>query len=82
VYKRQPSETPSPNGSKAPNMNAEQLFQQALAKVESQSIRQWAETEHNRPVWLKAAEAAIVKHNGLPDVSLFSAYIVATAIGL
>jgi hypothetical protein len=63
-------------------MNAEQLFQQALAKVESQSIRQWAETEHNRPIWIKAAEAAIVKHNGQPNVALFTVLIVSSAIGL
>lgn len=63
-------------------MNAEQLFEQALAKVESDSIRQWAETEHNKPLWLKMAQGAIEKHNGQPDVSLFSALIVSTAIGL
>lgn len=73
---------PSPNGVKTPSMSPEQLFQQALAKVESDSIRQWAETEHNRPIWLQLAELAIQKQNGKPDVYRFSAAIVASAIGL
>jgi hypothetical protein len=74
--------TPSPNGVKAPGMNAEQLFEQALTKVESSTIRIWANSERNRPLWIKMAEAAIVKHNGEPDVSIFAALIVAQAIGL
>lgn len=73
---------PSPNGVKQDGMTAEQLFQQALAKVESESIRQWATSEHNQPLWLKMAQGAIEKHHGSPDVSLFSALIVSTAIGL
>lgn len=63
-------------------MDAEQLFQQALAKVESASIREWATSEHNRPIWIKAADAAIVKHNGQPSVALFTVLIVSSAMGL
>lgn len=62
-------------------MNAEQLFEQALAKVESESIRQWAQTEHNRPIWIKLAELALAKK---PDASpdRFSTLIVCSAMGL
>lgn len=62
-------------------MSAEQLLDAALSKVESESIRAWANTPHNRPIWLEIAGKAIVKHNGNPDVSMFTAYIVCTAIG-
>lgn len=62
-------------------MNAEQLLQAALEKVESQSIRQWATSEHNRPIWIKLAELALAKK---PDASpdRFSTLIVCSAIGL
>lgn len=73
--------TPSPNGVKVPGMNAEQLFDQALAKVESDSIRQWANSERNRPTWIKIAQLTVTNQNN-PDVFRFSALIVATAIGL
>ncbi len=62
-------------------MNAEQLFEQALAKVESESIRQWANSERNRPIWIKFAQRAILNQKE-PDVFRFSALIVSTAIGL
>lgn len=63
-------------------MNAEELFQAALAKVDSEKIREWANSAHNRPLWIRAANAAILKHNGQPDVSFFAGWIVAEAIGL
>lgn len=60
-------------------MTAEELFAAALAKVESASIRDWAQTEHNRPLWLKIAE----KYVGQPDAEYgLSSDIVGTAIGL
>jgi hypothetical protein len=62
-------------------MNAEQLFEQALAKVESESIRQWANSERNRPVWIKLAGLAVTNQKN-PDPVRFSALIVSTAIGL
>lgn len=85
---RESFESPSPNGVKAPegsrqttSMNAEQLFEQALAKVESDSIRQWATSERNRPTWIKIAQLTVTNQNN-PDVFRFSALIVSTAIGL
>lgn len=78
---RESFESPSPNGVKVPSMNAEQLFEQALAKVESESIRQWATSERNRPTWIKIAQLTVTNQNN-PDVFRFSALIVSTAIGL
>lgn len=57
------------------------LLSRALARVESASIRGWAITAHNRPLWLAMARGAIDRHVE-PDVSMFAALIVATAIGL
>lgn len=66
-------------------MTAETLLTDALAKVDSASVRSWASTEHNRPIFLQLAagaiqSAAVTGRN--PDVHTFAAYIVATAIGL
>lgn len=77
----EPESNPSPNEVK-PLTEAEQLLQDALGLVESDRIRQWAETEHNRPIWIKLADLAIQKQNGKPDVSRFSTFIIASAIGL
>lgn len=61
---------------------ANKLFEQALSKIESASIREWASNAHNRPVfleWIKAPAA------GFPpplDADKVALYIVANAIGL
>lgn len=62
-------------------MDAETLFTQALERVESKSIREWATTDHNRPIFIQLAEKAIAK-NPQTEVCMFSAYITVTAIGL
>lgn len=80
-FEKERSVAPSPNEVK-PLTEAEQLLQAALEKVESQSIRQWVTSEHNRSIWLEIAQQAVSKQNGSPDIFLFSALIVATAIGL
>lgn len=61
-------------------MNANELFTKALAKVESASIRSWATSERNGPLWLAAAEDAV--NAGKNDPNRFATLIVATAIGL
>jgi hypothetical protein len=61
---------------------AETLLTSALAHVESASIRSWATSEHNRPIFIQIAQAAIRKSGGAPDVHMFAAYIVSSAIGL
>jgi hypothetical protein len=67
------------NPVKNPRVSGEQLFEQALARVESESIRQWATTGKNRTIWLEMAQAAAKK--GQTDPDLFAAYIVTTAMG-
>jgi hypothetical protein len=61
-------------------ITAGQLLTDALALVESPSVRTWAQSTHNAPVWAQIAETAIQK--GQVDVNQFAAYITATAIGL
>ena len=63
-------------------MNAEQLFTAALALVESASIKEWAQTDHNRPIFVKIAEGALAKNGPSASPSMFSALIVSSAIGL
>lgn len=58
---------------------AEKLFEDALARVESKSIRAWAKSERNHPIWLRIAE----KYLGKKDAScLLCIDIVSTAMGL
>lgn len=59
--------------------SAEELLAAAVKLVESASIRDWVQTDHNRPLWLKIAE----KYLGKNDAEhLLCADIVGTAIGL
>ena len=63
-------------------MNAEHLFQEALKLVESSSIRSWATTEHNRPIFVQLADKVVAKNGPTSNPTNFATYIVATAIGL
>jgi len=56
----------------------ERFLTQALAHVESESIRKWATTDHNRPLWVKMAKEAAQKGY---DPKRFATYIVCVAIG-
>ena len=62
---------------------AEQLFLEALEKVESDSIRDWATAPRRHyEAWVEAAGAHLRKHEGRGDVNRFATLIVCTAIGL
>jgi hypothetical protein len=61
-------------------ITAKSLLRSALKLVESASIREWAMSERNAPIWLQIAENAVKK--GSTDPHRFAAYITATAIGL
>lgn len=66
-------------------MTPQSLFDGALSRVESASIRAWAQTSHNQPIWLQLAASALAKAaqtGSAPDPSRFAAFIVASAIGL
>ena len=60
-------------------MTASQYLSDALDGVQSPSIRAWATTEHNHPIFLQIAQKGI--DNGSPNVVAFTAYIVCLAIG-
>jgi len=59
--------------------DANKLFEAALKKVQSASIRAWAQTDRNRPLWLKHCGSVNEKY-ATPD--FVAGYIVALAIGL
>jgi hypothetical protein len=63
----------------AKGMTATEFFEASLAKVESKSIREWATSEQNRPIWISIAQRAL--DNGKSDTDGFAAYIVVTAMG-
>lgn len=56
------------------------FLDRALALVESASIRSWATSTHNRPIWESAAAARLKA--GRTDINHFAASIASTAIGL
>jgi hypothetical protein len=60
-------------------MNPEQFLQEALSNVESKSIREWAQTEHNKPLVLKLAES--FQKTGAPAIR-FGTYLVCVAMGM
>lgn len=64
-------------------MSNAKLFDSAVAKVESASIRAWAQGQ--RETWLKIAAHWKRDHRANVDmdaVTAFATYITATAIGL
>lgn len=60
--------------------DANKLFSDALCYVESKSIREWAQSPHNGPIWLEICQTDI--NNGRRDPQRMATYIVAEAIGL
>jgi hypothetical protein len=64
------------------SLTGEQLFEQALARVESRSIREWATSPRNRPIWLRIAEATAARGGEDADPTRFSTYMVITAMGM
>jgi len=54
----------------------------ALQHVQSESIRAWAVTPHNKPIFIKLAKLALTSGGSSSDsVVRFAAYIVASAMG-
>lgn len=58
---------------------AEKLFEDALARVESKSVGEWATKPNNRAIFLQIAEGWVRKGTS-PDIA--AALIVAWAMGL
>lgn len=61
-------------------MNANTLYTESLKLVQSNSIRSWAQTDHNKPLWLEICQNAI--NNKKFDPSAMAAYMVAVAMGM
>ena len=62
-----------------PITSGRNLLDAAIEGIDSRSIREWAQSEHHGPVWLKIAERAVA--NGRTDVHAFTAYMICEAIG-
>jgi hypothetical protein len=61
-------------------MNGAKLLDEALKGVESDSIKEWANTSHNRPIFEKIAQNALDKNKDADPIR-FGAYIVCLAMG-
>jgi hypothetical protein len=59
---------------------AETLFTEALVKVDSASIRDWAQSAHNRPLFVQEAQRLIGAGKG--EAARLAVIIVSNAIGL
>ena len=61
---------------------SKQLLKDALGKVESKSIREWATSKSNAPIWAKIAQGSYVKNGDGPEAVLkLASYITVVAIG-
>lgn len=49
-------------------MDAETLFCTALAQVESESIRAWAGSDHNRPLFVRIAQRVIERVDSQAEI--------------
>lgn len=56
-----------------------QLFNDSVAKIESKSIREWATSAHNMPLWMETCQKAV--DNNRMDSDRMAAYMVCVAIG-
>jgi hypothetical protein len=57
-----------------------ELLEAALRRVESESIKAWASTANNRPIFEQIAEKALEK-DPAADPDRLAAYVVCLAIG-
>ena len=58
------------------------FFGRALAHVESKSIADWARSEHNRPLFLRAVRVAIAKRGDNRENEIrFATFVMCEAMG-
>ena len=62
---------------------AKKFLKEALAHVESRSIREWATSEHNLPIWVEITKGWLEKNGGPSDNNRIrlTTYIVVEALG-
>lgn len=63
-------------------MTPEELFNAALAKVESKSIKAWADEPNNRAAFIKYAATPILENDKPDPVNRLVIVIVSQAVGL
>jgi hypothetical protein len=62
---------------------ARKFFREALMHVESKSIRAWASSEHNLPIWIEITKSWLTKHGQSEETRMrLTIDIVSQAIGL
>lgn len=63
--------------------SAKAFFLNALAGVESESIRKWAMSDHNLPIWVAITKGWLEKNGGPSEEQKhrLAAYILCHAIG-
>lgn len=59
-----------------------ELLDRAIEHVESESVRDWANSDHNRPIFEEIAQKAIDERGESADPARLGTYIVCLAIGL
>ena len=59
-------------------MNANEIFEAALQGVESRSIKAWASSDHNKPLFIKFAQTLVGKKNA---VELMTIAMISWAMG-
>lgn len=62
------------------NSQAVSFVNKAIGHLQSKSIAEWASKPHNFAIFTRIAEKAVSKAGADPEI--FSAYIVASALGL
>jgi hypothetical protein len=63
-------------------MSAEQFFAEVVATIESKSIREWATSAHNGPLFLADVETYLAKKGEEASVNAYTVKVVSLAIGM
>jgi len=59
---------------------ANELFDEAVAQIESKSIRAWATSDHNKPIWLKHIQSLLDEGRKV-DTQRLCTFMILTAMG-
>lgn len=64
-------------------MTGQELFEAALQRVESESIRRWAQGEHNRRILVQIADGIVAKKKDHEqEVYRFATWMICEAMGM
>lgn len=59
----------------------EELLDAAVKLIDSDSIRHWAGTEHNRPILIKIAQGVLDKNNNAYSELRFATWLICESMG-